>query len=286
MIKSPLRYPGGKSRAVKFLYNFIPDFTEFREPLFGGGSLSFFLIQKSQSKFFKASEINFDLYCFWSELKTNNTKMIREIFNVYENCKEGRSLYKTILGRRNSNLNNFQRAVDFFILNRITFSGVVDSGGYSEQAFHKRFTKSSIERLLTASHVIQNIDFYHSDYSHLLENCHENTFIFLDPPYYSATKSKLYGKNGDLHLNFDHELLKKHLSSCKCKWLITYDNSGFINDLYKDYYTYEWLLQYGMNNYKKDNSAKGKELLIANYDLKETEKINMQKQHELFTESV
>ena len=36
--KSPLRYPGGKSRAIKFLQDFFPkDFKEFREPFFGGG---------------------------------------------------------------------------------------------------------------------------------------------------------------------------------------------------------------------------------------------------------
>jgi DNA adenine methylase len=38
MIKSPLRYPGGKSRAVKYLSQFIPEFKEFREPFFGGGT--------------------------------------------------------------------------------------------------------------------------------------------------------------------------------------------------------------------------------------------------------
>ena len=34
MIKTPLRYPGGKSRAVKTIGPLIPDFQEFREPFF------------------------------------------------------------------------------------------------------------------------------------------------------------------------------------------------------------------------------------------------------------
>lgn len=33
MIKSPLRYPGGKSRAVKIISPIIPEFKEFREPM-------------------------------------------------------------------------------------------------------------------------------------------------------------------------------------------------------------------------------------------------------------
>ena len=44
--------------------------------------------------------------------------------------------------------NDFERAVRFFILNRITFSGTVDSGGYSKQAFEHMFTFSSIERVM------------------------------------------------------------------------------------------------------------------------------------------
>ena len=43
-LKTPLRYPGGKSRALKSLFNnFFPDlssYKSFREPFLGGGSVS------------------------------------------------------------------------------------------------------------------------------------------------------------------------------------------------------------------------------------------------------
>ena len=40
-LKTPLRYPGGKSRAVQKLFQFLPkDITEFREPFLGGGSFA------------------------------------------------------------------------------------------------------------------------------------------------------------------------------------------------------------------------------------------------------
>ena len=38
-LKTPLRYPGGKSRAIKKMAQFFPDFTdytEFRESFLGG----------------------------------------------------------------------------------------------------------------------------------------------------------------------------------------------------------------------------------------------------------
>ena len=35
MIKSPLRYPGGKSRAIVQISDLVPEFKEFREPFVG-----------------------------------------------------------------------------------------------------------------------------------------------------------------------------------------------------------------------------------------------------------
>jgi DNA adenine methylase len=52
MIKSPLRYPGGKSRAVDLISSLIPDFDDYREPFLGGGSLFINLKQIFPSKIF------------------------------------------------------------------------------------------------------------------------------------------------------------------------------------------------------------------------------------------
>ena len=51
-IKSPLRYPGGKSRALKQILPIVPEFKEFREPFVGGGSVFFALKQLFPDKKF------------------------------------------------------------------------------------------------------------------------------------------------------------------------------------------------------------------------------------------
>ena len=39
-VKSPLRYPGGKSRAIKQILQHVPaHIEEYREPVIGGGSV-------------------------------------------------------------------------------------------------------------------------------------------------------------------------------------------------------------------------------------------------------
>ena len=114
---------------------------------------------------------------------------------------------------------------------------------------------------------MEGIKITHLDYRKLLTNGGRGVFTFLDPPYFKATKSKLYGKNGILHTGFNHDEFAKAMKKCKHSWLITYDDSPEIRENFSFAKIYEWELQYGMNNYKKDKAEKGNELFISNYDL-------------------
>jgi len=202
-------------------------------------------------------------------VKDNPVELIHNIQEIFDNTDDGRVLFNEILGRRNDNLTELQRGVDFFILNRITFSGVVDSGGYSNTSFHHRFTQTSIDRITEISTLFRRIEITNNDYSVLLNQPGRNVFIFLDPPYYYSTKSKLYGRNGILHQQFNHQELFNQLENINHRWLMTYDNSEYIRNLYQDYYTIQWEFQYGMNNYGRDYSPMGSELLISNYNIEE-----------------
>lgn len=106
-----------------------------------------------------------------------------------------------------------ERAVRFFVLNRITFSGTVDSGGYSEQAFHGRFTWSAIYALRQVAPFLKGVQITWGDYEPVVREEGTGVFIFLDPPYYSVAQSRLYGRRGELHLQFDHERLARVPSS-------------------------------------------------------------------------
>ena len=263
-----MRYPGGKSRAIKKILPLIPkDFKEFREPFVGGGSVFLAVKQELNSKaLYVINDLNYDLYCFWKIAQNNIEEFVEEVKRIKEEEKDGRELFNYLVENDN-NLSDFDRAVRFFVLNRITFSGTVDSGGYSKQAFQKRFTDSSIERLALLSEPLQGVKICHGDYEEHLFQEGDDVFIFLDPPYLRQAKSKLYGKNGDLHVGFDHERFARNMKKCKHKWLITLDNTPEIWEMFSFAYIYEWELQYGMNNYKKKNAKKGKELFISNYKL-------------------
>lgn len=267
MIKSPLRYPGGKSRGIDYICQYLPDnFSEYREPMVGGGSIFIYLKQQNPRLKIWINDLNPELYLFWKIAQSNLVNLVNEIKNCKANYQDGKQLFRELTTVNIHNLSDLERATRFFILNRITFSGTVESGGFSQGAFEKRFTHSSIERLELLEHILSDITITNLDFEDVIkDNNHHNIFLFLDPPYYNNAKSKLYGKKGNLHSEFSHERFIKTVKESPHKWLITYDNSEFIKHNFQEFYTQEWELQYGMNNYKKSSAKKGKELLITNY---------------------
>ncbi|MDZ8260669.1 DNA adenine methylase [Nostoc sp. ChiQUE01b] len=267
MLKSPLRYPGGKSKAINQIVEYLPEsFSEFREPFVGGGSVFIYLRQKFPNLKIWINDLNCELFLFWKVAQSNLAQLVKEIRHVKVKYTDGKLLFVELTSVDVNKLSDLERAVRFFVLNRITFSGTVKSGGFSQEAFHKRFTDSSIERLEKLEDILSNnVQITNLDYSHLLKTSGEDIFLFLDPPYFSATKSKLYGKDGNLHTSFEHQRFAEILQQCHHHWLITYDNSTQIIENFQWANILEWELQYGMNNYKQNGAAKGKELFITNY---------------------
>jgi DNA adenine methylase len=206
------------------------------------------------------------IYIYFGNASEANQELVNAITQVKNDFPDGRVLFEKYKGNWES-FSDFDRAVRFFVLNRITFSGTIDSGGYSEMAFRKRFTDSSIKRIIFLAGLLKNIHITNLDYEPVVTAPGDNVFIFLDPPYFSTTKSRLYGKNGDLHAGFDHERFASVMSNCKHKWLITYDDCEEIRKLFKKAFVMPWNLQYGMNNYLQDTARKGNEIFISNYPL-------------------
>lgn len=273
MIKSPLRYPGGKSKAIDQILPLIPSFEAYREPFVGGGSVFLALKQLYPDRKYWINDLYAELYKFWKYTQKDLAGIVNQVTDWKKAFTDGKELH----GFLRENIHNFDDlkvASAFFVFNRITFSGTTEAGGFSEQAFQKRFTESSIQRLSLLKNVMKDIQITHLDYEEVLKAGGENVFIFLDPPYFSATKSALYGKNGKLHKGFDHERFAEAMKKCEHKWLITYDNSDYIKDLFSFANIAEWNLMYGMRNQTQYSDQLGKEIFIANFDLSSKKVIN------------
>lgn len=227
LAKSPLRYPGGKSRALKQILPHVPlNIAEFREPFVGGGSV-FFAIRclfQDRIKSYWINDLNYDLHCFWKAVRDNASDLVATLREIHTTTTDERALFEELaqvkdhLNQNRNALSEFQRAVRFFVLNRITFSGIVDSGGYSQSAYEKRFTDSSIERVKNISPYLSGTEITNRDYTEALFQEGDNVFIFLDPPYWKATESKLYGVRGTLHTAFDHAQFAENMRKLDRKY--------------------------------------------------------------------
>lgn len=279
--KSPLRYPGGKAKALDVLLPFIPtNIQEFREPFAGGASVALAVKSLFGDRLSRVwiNDIQPDIAGFWQVLRDDSAALIQEIMGLRQRYPAGRSLYQHLIWSLEP-WNLITRAARFFILNCITFSGVIEAGGYSEQAFKGRFTGESINKLGVVAPLLKGINITALSFETLLEEPRKQVFLHLDPPYFSA--QKLYGERGEVHASFDHQRFAYHAQRSQHRWLITYDDSPEIRQLFKFAKISDWRCQYTMNNYKQSYARKGGELLIrepkggrnCNYRLKYRKKV-------------
>ncbi|MEH1786916.1 MAG: DNA adenine methylase [Nostoc sp.] len=262
-IKSPLRYPGGKSKFAQDILDRLPpgfdDEWEFREPFVGGGSIFLAVRQAFPDCKIWINDKNPEVFCFWTTVRDDLPKLVDYIRQIKSGLTDGEELYRTLL--KSTSIDPVNRATNFFVLNRITFSGTTESGGYSPSAFQSRFTDSSINRLEKLQGLLDGVRITNLDFKvPVVASSESECCLFLDPPYLVAEKSKLYGKKGDLHSGFEHERLANDLAKTKKYWLMTYDNSIEIKELYKDFNREYIDLAYSMSKDKV-----GKEVLVNNY---------------------
>ena len=246
---SPLRYPGGKTRACKIIDNILLEyFDTIISPFFGGGSFEFYLQNKYGFKLIVNDKF-IPLYNFWKQVKINKIILCDELRKIKSVSKEQFLDYRNTIMNLNEDI--LQQSIQYFIINRCSFSGSTLSGGFSQEASNKRFTLSSINKIEDLD--FTNIEIYNNDFYEFINNFNiSNSLMFLDPPYYLENKSKLYGKNGDLHQDFNHELLFDLLNTKK-NWIITYNNCEYIRNLYKDFIIIDVNWSYGMNTSKKSS---------------------------------
>ena len=253
MVNTLLRYPGGKTRAIKYLKEYIPNgIKELCSPFFGGGALEIYLVKERNIKIYCYDRFDY-LINFWNCVKHNKNNLVKEIKKLHPISKEAFKEYKKLLSC--DKLDNITKASYFFAINRSSYSGCTLSGGFSKTAANQRFTKSSIDRVQKFNS--DKLIFKCLDFSQSIP-LHPKTFLYLDPPYYLGKKSNLYGKGGDLHKNFDHVKLFNILNK-RNEWLLSYNNCDYIRNLYKDYKIIELDWKYGLT---KNKDKKSKEIII------------------------
>ncbi len=249
--RSPLRYPGGKTRGIEFITRFFPrNLDKLLSPFFGGGSIELYSAAKG------TKVLGFDIFSplieFWQCLIDKPNELADEVQKYYPLAKEK---FYELQQTQKKYKTKIQRAAVYYVLNRSSFSGATLSGGMSPG--HPRFTWTSIERLRNFFN--PNFSVARADFKESLLT-YPYTFAYLDPPY--LIKSSLYGKKGDAHKDFDHFALADILINRE-HWILSYNDCIEIRDLYSGFHILTPNWKYGMSNDKTS-----KEILIFSKDFK------------------
>jgi len=277
-LKTPLRYPGGKSKAIKTLSPWFPKtISEYREPFIGGGSIAIEITKSNPDIPVWINDLYVPLYNFWVQLRDSGEELSERVREekqrtldegdkdkVTASAKELFNRYKAEI----DTYDDFEKAVAFFIMNKCSFSGLTENSTFSQSASNSNFSLVGADKLAQFSKLIKDWKITNIDYSEVIkENGSSDTFVFLDPPY--DIKDFLYGKNREMHKSFDHDRFADDVYNCVHKFMITYNVNDRLKELYKNYNLKEWKLRYSMahrGDKGTDENIKT-ELLVTNYSI-------------------
>ena len=280
--KTPLRYPGGKSRACIKMDPYIPklrEYNEYREPFLGGGSVAIHITKKYPRLKVWVNDLYEPLCNFWRVLQNDGNTLYETLCDlksrhpdpVYGPQKSGfkypaKGLFLKSKEYLNDESNNdpLQRAVSFYIINKCSFSGLTESSSFSKQASKSNFSLRGIQKLPGYTQLISNWKITNMSYENLMDN-EWDTFVYLDPPY--DIKDNLYGKKGSMHKGFDHDRFAKDCDECFMPQLISYNSDQLVKNRFKKWRAAEFDLTYTMRSvgeYMREQK-KRKELLLFNY---------------------
>ena len=272
-LKTPLRYPGGKSRACTKLDVYIPDlrdYKEYREPFLGGGSVAIHITKKYPNLDVWVNDLYEPLYNFWRVLQDDGYalfKRLQELKSRYPDRGSAKGLFLEAKDVVNDyDQPNLFRACAFYVINKCSFSGLTESSSFSAQASESNFSMRGIEKLQGYTQIIQNWKITNLSYEQLLTD-DKDVFTYLDPPY--DIRSNLYGRKGSMHNGFSHDGFAADCDRFIGPQLISYNSSQLVKDRFEGWEVGEFDLTYTMRSvgeYMREQKER-KELLLFNYGI-------------------
>ena len=195
-----------------------------------------------------ANDLFKPLATFWKVVKTRPVEIVSKI---REHMPVSKEAFKSLRTDVPDLSDEVEIAAAYYVINRCSFSGSTFCGGFSLEASQTRLTDSSLRTLSDLN--IPRLSVSNMGYSEFLD-AHpdqDGTVIYADPPYYIP--SYIYGRDGDMHEGFDHQVFATKIKSRK-NWILSYNDCPYIRDLYADCRIIRESWSYGMDNGKKGSS--------------------------------
>lgn len=279
---------GGKEKLIPYITGIMPDgISQYVEP-FGGSGAVLLSMEPKSSRLDIYNDANIELVNLFSCVKEKTNVLMRELkflpthsrveFDWYKDIIEHKSVYfknieeeRAVLRDRSCFTEEQAEILDPIFIERMQLFDVYRAAAYFKRiwgSFSATTTSfgvksvnmdNAIKRMLEASKRLEHVVIEHKDAATLVteRDCPDG-LVYCDPPYFEAEKyyDAGFGKR-------DHVRLWRVLKKCTGYVIVSYNNCGYIRNLYKDFYISAFDRQ---NPMAQKAGAKYGELLITNYD--------------------
>lgn len=220
-MRPPYSYYGGKSNMLPHLLPLIPKHTQYLEVFLGGGSLFW---AKAPSKNEVLNDMNGHVTNFYMQLKTNFYELQKLIHGT---------LHSEILHKQTSDILDLEDAADplqrawaLWVQTNLSFSFIIQ-GGYAFGTTGMALGTKNRRDMFTEKYMkrMEKVEIFNRDAIKILElKNHEESFAFVDPPYYNSNCAHYAGYQESDFIN-----LLNCLQNFKGKFLLTCYPSDILN---------------------------------------------------------
>ena len=219
------RYVGGKHYMLNDIIPLIPKHTTYVEAFGGSAKL---LLTKDRSKIEVYNDYDKDIANLFYVVAFH----FNEFYDIVSKLAYSRTIYGIIKKRykemKIENIPDVQRAVDIYYLLNCSFAGRLGNFGYARQRNEAMVFKNKIQNLPQIFERLQGVIIECLDFENIIKKYDsEDTFFYIDPPYY---KAEFYYET--TFNEQDHIRLLKTLKQIKGKFLLShYSNELYVNEL-------------------------------------------------------
>lgn len=271
MLYSPLRYPGGKGKLAPFMGLMINKMNiqngTYIEPFAGGAGVALMLLMEGYVDDIVINDYDKAIYSVWRAIVSEPENLVDRILHTPVDIEEWKKQKEIYVGQNSKY--SLDLAFATFFLNRTNRSGILKGGpigGFEQTGNYGIDARYNAEKLVERIRAIakhkKHIKVYNKEIVSFIEQVlpgyGQNTLTYFDPPYFK--------KGPELYKNFfdkeDHaKIARLILSGVPGNWIITYDDTPEIIELYKQ----QCIRRYDLN-YSAANTGKSSEVIVFNDD--------------------
>lgn len=269
---SPLRYPGGKTCLYDLTAHILRlnklERGHYAEPYAGGAGLALTLLFEAHVSDIHLNDVDRSVWAFWDSVLNRSDELVELISSTPIDMPQWH--YQRSVYLNPQDFDDLALGFSMFFLNRTNRSGIVKGagviGGQDQQGAYKidcRFNRAELVRRVRRIAKYRSRIHLHRldalDFMNLMDDRLPGRSLFcIDPPYFN--------KGSSLYTSFynpdDHAAVSQAVLGLERPWMLTYDNTPEISQLYKARRQFSFDV-----NYSVQTKRVGTELLVASKGL-------------------